>query len=46
MSSNLLPIAIAGIGESKVGRVPGRTALQLQTDATLAALEDAAVTMV
>ena len=41
MSANALPIAIAGIGESKVGRVPGRTALQLQTDATLAALEDA-----
>jgi acetyl-CoA acetyltransferase len=36
-----LPIAIAGIGESKVGRVPGRSALQLQSDATVAALEDA-----
>ena len=41
MSTNLLPIAIAGIGESRVGRVPNRTALQLQTDAATAALEDA-----
>ena len=41
MSANVLPIAIAGIGESRVGRVPDRTALQLQTDATRAALEDA-----
>lgn len=41
MSANVLPIAIAGIGESRVGRVPDRTTLQLQTDATMAALEDA-----
>jgi acetyl-CoA acetyltransferase len=40
-----LPVAIAGIGESKVGRVPGRTALQLQTDATLAALQDAGLAL-
>lgn len=41
MSANVLPIAIAGIGESRVGRVPDRTTLQLQTDAIMAALEDA-----
>jgi len=40
-----LPVAIAGIGESKVGRVPGRTALQLQTDAALAALADAGLAL-
>ena len=33
--------AIAGIGESQVGKVPGRSALQLQSDAALAALNDA-----
>ena len=32
--------AIAGIGESAVGRVPGRSAQQLQYDATQAALSD------
>lgn len=40
-----LPVAIAGIGESKVGRVPGRTALQLQTDAARAALADAGLAL-
>jgi acetyl-CoA acetyltransferase len=35
--------AIAGIGESQVGKVPGRSALQLQSDAALAALADAGV---
>jgi acetyl-CoA acetyltransferase len=37
--------AIAGIGESRVGRVPGRSALQLQSDAALAALADAGLAM-
>jgi acetyl-CoA acetyltransferase len=37
--------AIAGIGESQVGKVPGRSALQLQSDAALAALADAGVTI-
>ena len=32
---------ISGIGESRIGRVPGRSALQLQTDAALAACTDA-----
>ncbi len=36
-----LPIAIVGVGESAVGRVPDRSALQLQADAARAALEDA-----
>ena len=34
---------IAGIGESRVGRVPGRSALQLQSDAALAAAVDAGI---
>ena len=34
---------IAGIGESRVGRVPGRSALQLQADAALAAATDAGI---
>jgi len=34
---------IAGIGESRVGRVPGRSALQLQSDAALAAAADAGI---
>jgi len=33
--------AIVGIGESRVGRVPGRSSLQLQADAASAALADA-----
>jgi acetyl-CoA acetyltransferase len=37
--------AIVGIGESKVGRVPGRSALQLQADAARAALDDAGLNM-
>jgi acetyl-CoA acetyltransferase len=36
---------ISGIGESKVGRVPGRSALQLQTDAALAAAADAGISL-
>ncbi len=34
---------ISGIGESRVGRVPGRSALQLQADAALAAAADAGI---
>ena len=37
--------AIAGIGESQVGKVPGRSALQLQSDAALAALADAGLSI-
>ena len=36
---------IAGIGESKVGKVPERSALQLQADAAQAALTDAGLRM-
>lgn len=38
---NGIRAAIVGIGESQVGKVPGRSALQLQSDAALAALADA-----
>ena len=34
---------IVGIGESRVGRVSGRSALQLQSDAVLAAVADAGI---
>ena len=37
--------AIVGIGESRVGRVADRSALQLQTDAAQAALADAGLRM-
>jgi acetyl-CoA acetyltransferase len=37
--------AIVGIGESKLGKVPDRSALQLQTDAAQAALADAGLRM-
>ena len=37
--------AIVGIGESKVGKVPDRSALQLQADAAQAALADAGLRM-
>ncbi len=37
--------AIAGVGTSKVGQVPDRSALQLQADAARAALEDAGLRM-
>jgi acetyl-CoA acetyltransferase len=37
--------AIVGIGESRVGRVPGRSSLQLQADAARAALADAGLRM-
>ena len=34
-------VAITGIGESPVGKVPGRSSMELATDAALAALADA-----
>ena len=37
--------AIVGIGESRIGRVPGRSSLQLQTDAALAACADACLAL-
>ena len=37
--------AIVGIGESRVGNVPDRSALQLQADAAQAALNDAGLKM-
>ena len=40
-----LNAAIAGVGESAVGRVPGRSALQLQADAARAAARDAGLTL-
>ena len=36
---------IAGIGESRCGKVPDRSALQLQSDAARAALDDAGLTL-
>ena len=33
--------AIVGIGETRLGRIPGRTALQLQAEAARAAIADA-----
>ena len=36
---------IVGIGESRVGKVPDRSALQLQSDAAHAALADAGLTL-
>jgi acetyl-CoA acetyltransferase len=42
---NLSDTRIAGIGESRVGKVPDRSALQLQSDAAHAALNDAGLTM-
>jgi acetyl-CoA acetyltransferase len=35
--------ALVGIGQSRVGRVPDRSALELQADAALAAAEDAGI---
>ena len=40
-----LKTAIVGIGESRVGSVPDRSALQLQADAAQAALADAGLKM-
>ena len=33
--------AIIGIGETRLGRLPGKTAMQLQAEATRAAIADA-----
>lgn len=41
----MMNAAIAGIGESRLGQVPDRSALQLQTDAARAALADAGLTV-
>ena len=43
-ASPLRNAAIAGIGESRLGRVPGVTALELQREAAEAALADAGLT--
>jgi len=40
-----LSAAIAGVGESTVGLVPGRSTLELQTDAARAAASDAGLTL-
>jgi len=45
MKSTLQHVAIAGVGESPLGKVPGMDALQLQRAAALAALEDAGLTL-
>lgn len=37
--------AVAGIGESRIGQIPDRSALQLQADAAHAALADAGLTL-
>ena len=42
---NLADTRIVGIGESRVGKVPERSVLQLQSDATQAALSDAGLTL-
>jgi acetyl-CoA acetyltransferase len=44
MSVALHDTAIVGIGESRLGRVPGMTALELQREAAEAALADAGLT--
>ncbi len=41
----LADACIAGIGESRCGKVPERSALQLQSDAARAALDDAGLTL-
>ncbi len=42
MQENALrPVAIAGVAESDLGKVPGKTALELQAQAALGALADA-----
>jgi acetyl-CoA acetyltransferase len=45
MNSFLENIAIAGVGESKVGKAPDKSTLQLQSDAAHAALADAGLTL-
>ncbi len=42
---NINETRIVGIGESRLGKVPDRSALQLQSDAAQAALADAGLTM-
>ena len=42
---NLAGARIAGIGESRCGKAPDRSALQLQSDAVYAALADAGLTL-
>jgi acetyl-CoA acetyltransferase len=42
---NISDIRIAGIGESRCGKVTDRSALQLQSDAVRAALDDAGLTL-
>lgn len=42
---NIADTRIVGIGESKVGKVPQKSALQLQSDAAHAALADAGLTL-
>ncbi len=42
---NLAETRIVGIGESRLGKVPDRSALQLQSDAAHAALNDAGLTL-
>ncbi len=42
---NVAEARIVGIGESRCGKVPDRSALQLQSDAARAALDDAGLTL-
>jgi acetyl-CoA acetyltransferase len=42
---NIADTRIVGIGESKVGKVPEKSTLQLQSDAAYAALDDAGLTL-
>ncbi len=42
---NISDTRIVGIGESRLGKVPERSALQLQSDAAYAALDDAGLTI-
>src|SRR4051812_42755885 len=41
MASPAARVAIAGIGETRVGKVPDRSSLQLHAEATMMALADA-----
>ena len=40
----MTPVAIVGVGESRVGRLRGMSALRLTLEAARAALQDAGVT--
>jgi acetyl-CoA acetyltransferase len=44
MTGSAARVAIAGIGETKVGKVPDRSSLQLHAEATMLALADAGLT--